>query len=148
LLVALGVSLHLLAKEKEARLRAVTAEIQQASLRQKAEAQTKIAQDQTAQAREVTRFLADTWRSVHPHVAQEHDTALLRQILDEAAERIGRDLKGRPQVEAELQRALAGGYFSIRRYEEAEKLTREALRLYETSLGEEDSNTIDTLSML
>jgi serine/threonine protein kinase/tetratricopeptide (TPR) repeat protein len=148
LLVALGVSLQLLAKEKEARVRAVTAETRQASLRQQAEAQTKIAQEQTAQARQVTRFLKDIWQSVHPHNAAEHDTILLRQILDGAAERIGRELPEQPQVEAELRMALAEGYFTILRYEDAEKMIREAIRLYQICCGEKNANAADALSKL
>ena len=65
------------------------------------------AKAEAARSYQVARFLQEMLKGVGPSVAKGRDTTLLKEIPDQTAERIGRELKGQPVVEAELRATIA-----------------------------------------
>jgi TPR repeat protein len=66
---------------------------------------------------------------VGPSVALGRDTKLLKEILDRTAERVGKDLTNRPEVEAELRGTLGNVYYDLGDSQQAEAMHRKALEL-------------------
>ena len=58
----------------------------------------------------MAQFLKDMLNGVSPSVARGRDTRLLREILDQTAQRLDTELKGQPAVEADLQETLGDAY--------------------------------------
>ena len=83
------------------------------------------------------QFLLDVLNGVGPSVALGRDTALLREILDKTAERVGKDLSHQPEVEANLQATLAKVFLAIGQFPKAEATARRALALRQAILGKE-----------
>ncbi|MGI8966065.1 MAG: tetratricopeptide repeat protein, partial [Limisphaerales bacterium] len=117
-------------------LRATRAEQAQIKLRKEAEAEKKKAQIEAAKSEQVARFLKDMLETVQPSVALGRDTTMLREILDKTAERVGKDLKDQPEVEAELRSILGVTYLAFAEWGKAETMHREALRLRISVFGE------------
>jgi len=80
-------------------------------------------------AEQVSQFLKDMLNSVGPSVALGRDTALLREVLDNTARRVGTDLAKQPEVEAELRYTLGEVYWELGDLEKAEAMHRAALSL-------------------
>ncbi len=80
-----------------------------------------------SKSRQVKSFLKDMLRAAGPAKARGQDTTLLRQILDETATRVERDLAGQREVQAELQNLLGLIYTDLGAYESAERCQRAAL---------------------
>jgi serine/threonine protein kinase/Tfp pilus assembly protein PilF len=127
---ALAVSIWQIIEKNKAYRRAVAAEIQQSRLR--GEAQT-----QAARSKQVAQFLWDMLKGVGPSVAKGRDNKMLTEILDQTAERIGRELKGQPVVEAELRATIGDVYLELGEYGKAEAMHREALKLAGEAYGQE-----------
>jgi hypothetical protein len=56
------------------------------------------AQTEAVKSEQVAQFLEDMLEGVGPAKAQGRDTAMLREILDKTAERVGRELTNQPRV--------------------------------------------------
>jgi eukaryotic-like serine/threonine-protein kinase len=141
LLLGLGFSLWSLAKEQRARLRAITAERTQSRLREQAQAQAR-------KSDQIARFLQDMLRGVGPSVALGRDSTMLREILDQTAERVGKDLQGQPEVEAELRSTIGAVYEALGLYQKAEAMHRLALTLRQGLWGNLNTNVADSLDSL
>ena len=115
LVLGLGFALWALAKERVARRQALAAEHK--------------AQAEAGKSQQVARFLKDMLHGVGPSAALGRDTTMLREILDKTAERVGKDLKGQPEVEAELRTTLGDVYQALGKYAQAEGMYRNALAL-------------------
>jgi eukaryotic-like serine/threonine-protein kinase len=111
-------------------IRATRAEREQTRLRQLAEIKER-------KSEQVAQFMKDMLASIDPVVAMGRDTALLREILDRTAERIGKDLTNQPEVKAELQSTIADVYYSLGERTKAEEMHREALRIRKKLFGDE-----------
>jgi len=129
LVIGLGLSTWLFVKERGTRQRAETAEREQGRQRQQAETEGKKARSEAAKSQQVARFLQDMLKSVGPSVAQGRDTAMLREILDKTAERIGNDLTNQPEVEAELETTIGLAYEELGQGFKAEDTLRKSLAL-------------------
>jgi tetratricopeptide (TPR) repeat protein len=92
--------------------------------------------------KEVAQFLQDLLKRVEPSLALGQDTTLLKQVLDQTRDRIGKDLKDQPAVEAELASTVGEVYRELGQYKEAEKMLRRALDLRLRSLGQEENLTL------
>ena len=125
----LVVTNFLLWRERQARRRALAAEHAQSQLRSLAEAEKEFAKTEAAKSRQWAAFLRRTLKSVGPQAALGRDTALLRDILDQAAGRIDRELTNQPAVEAELRDTIGRAYFDVGQYDKAAAMQRETLRL-------------------
>ncbi len=117
LTAGLGVSTWLFLKERAAR---------------------KEARTQGQKSEQVAQFLKDMLEGVGPSVAQGRDTALLKEILDKTADRVGRDLKDAPEVRAELLTTMGLVYWALGAYTNAEAIHREALGLNRQLFGEDN----------
>jgi serine/threonine protein kinase len=121
LIMGLGVSTWMFFKEQQAR--------------QQAEAERNTAETEAAKSLQVAQFLEDMLQGVGPSVAMSRDTTMLREILDKTAERVGKDLKNQPLVQAELQSIIGETYGALGEYRKAEALLRESLTTGRTLLG-------------
>jgi serine/threonine protein kinase len=129
LVIGLGVATWMFFKEKAARERAVTAEKEQIRLRDEA-------QTEAAKSWQVAQFLKDMLSGVNPWVAEGRDTTLLREILDNTAQRIERDLKDQPKVEAELLDIIGRAYFETGPPGKAEALLGKGLAIARSLPGD------------
>jgi serine/threonine protein kinase/tetratricopeptide (TPR) repeat protein len=134
------------ARANEARQRTLAEEARSSEARQRelAEGDRKNAESEASKSRQVAQFLADMLQGVGPEVALGRDTKLLREILDKTAERVGRDFKDQPAVEAQLRATLGGVYQQLGEYEMAESMYRGALAIQRKLLGDDNS----TVAML
>lgn len=96
-----------------------------------------IAQNEAAKSRQVARFLEDMLGSVSPDVAAGLDTALLKKILDQTGSRISVDLKGQPEVEAEIRTRIGWVYQRLEQFGKAEEMYTNALSIYD-AIGKHD----------
>ncbi len=71
------------------------------------------AEREAERARATSAFLATLLSSVDPAVSRDLDKTLLRKVLDEAAQRVGRELAGQPEVRAEIESAIIGSYLGL-----------------------------------
>jgi tetratricopeptide (TPR) repeat protein len=134
LVLGLGFSLWTVAKEQVARRRALAAE--------------KTAQEEASKSRQVAQFLKDMLQGVGPSVALGRDTTMLREVLDKTAARVGQDLKGQPEIAAELRTTLGEVYQALGQYDQAEAMYRAALALRKALWGNMHTNVADSLDRL
>ena len=141
LLAALGVTSWSLSKEKQAHLKADAA-------RKKAQMNERQALLEVSNSVQVTRFLKDMLQSVGPSVAEGRDTTMLREILDNTAERVGKELTNQPVVEAELQHQIGNVYDELGEHGKAEDMERHALAIYRTMPAAAESKMVEVLFSL
>ena len=101
-----------------------------------------------ARSRHTANFLMEMLEGVGPSVALGRDTTLLREILDKTAERVGKELKDQPEVEADLRWTLGEVYRTLGRYPQAEAMHREALALRKRCLAGDDPKIAWSLEYL
>ena len=94
----------------------------------RAVAAEKQARTEANKSRHVAQFLTDMLKSADPSVALGRDATMLREILDKTAERVGKELKAEPEVQAELRSIIGTTYFELGDWAKAEIMHREALR--------------------
>jgi len=116
--------------------------------RTRAEANERKAQTEAARSEQVAQVLKEMLQNVDPLVALGRDTALLKDILDKTAERIGKELTNQPQVEAELRYTIGDVYLDLRSLEKAEAMHREALRLRRELWGTNHMTVFESLTSL
>ncbi len=86
---------------------------------------------------QVAQILKDMLTSVDPSMAKGRDRTMLREILDQTAGRVGKDLDDLPEVEAELRHTIGDVYQLLGEYEKAEAMYRRTLVLERKLLGSE-----------
>jgi eukaryotic-like serine/threonine-protein kinase len=138
--VILALTMGLLATTLEL-VRARRAEREQIRLR-------RIAETDEKKSEQVARFLQDMLQGVGPQVAVGRDTTMLREIVDKTGDRVGRDLKDQPEVEAELRLTLGEVYSDLGDNEKAEAMCRQALEIRKRVLGKEHADTAEAMRML
>jgi tetratricopeptide (TPR) repeat protein len=105
----------------------------------------KKAQTEAAKSQQVAQFFKDMLKGVAPGVALGRDTAMLSEIVDKTAERIGTDLKEQPEVELELRFSLTQVYMDLQLYKKMEQSARETLRLAHEHFGQQSIVIADAL---
>jgi serine/threonine protein kinase/Tfp pilus assembly protein PilF len=103
------------------------------------------AKTEAARSQQVALFLKDMLAGVGPSVARGRDTTLLKEILDQTAERVGKELKGQPVVEAELRAIIGDVYVQLGEYAKAEAMHREALRIARRIYGPEHAEVASAM---
>ncbi len=98
-----------------------------------------LADAEVRKSQEVTRFLEQMLASAGVSKALGRDTTMLREVLDQTAERVGRELSHQPDVEAELRRAIGAAYEDIDEYPQGELHLRRALELRRAQFAGRDS---------
>jgi serine/threonine protein kinase len=100
------------------------------------------AQRARTEAEAVSKFLVDILDSASPWNRKNETT--VRQLLEEAAARIPRELRDQPAARAELLETIGSSEFHLGHLESAERLLREAIRL-RTALEAPNSGRIGAL---
>ncbi len=116
--------------------------------RKAAQASAALATTQAARSDQVAQFLKDMLKGVAPSVALGRDTTMLREIVDQTAGRIVKDLTDQPEVQIELLQTLAQVYLDLALYKKAEETTRQTLRLARLHSGEENLAVADSMNQL
>ena len=147
-MVGLGLSTWLFFREEHARRRAVTAEQTQSQLRQQAEASAKKAQSEARKSEQTALFLKEMLKEAGPSVARGRDKAMLDEILDKTAERVGTVFQESMEVEAEVRTTLGDVYGSIYQSHKAAEMHRRALALNRQLYGNLSTNVADSLEKL
>jgi hypothetical protein len=93
-------------------------------------------------------FMKDMLQGVGPEVARGRDTKLLREILDKTAERVGKELKNQPELEADLRATLGHVYGDLGDYTNAAAMHQRALDIRKQLHGDEHPDVANSLSDL
>ncbi|TNF70627.1 MAG: serine/threonine protein kinase [Acidobacteria bacterium] len=102
------------------------------------------AEIEAAKALAFKQFVEQTLLSADPEEGLGLDVTVA-EALDAAVGRLEELFAGQPGVEAAVRHAIGSAYFELARYEEAQPLLREALRLRQMELGDENIDTADSL---
>ncbi len=97
---------------------------------------------------QVAFFLEDMLKGVGPGVALGQDTTLLRGILDKTVDRVTRDLKDQPEVQAEICNTIGEVYRSLGQSSQAEAMHRTARVLQGKAGGVKGSEVATSLNDL
>src|SRR5882672_6842549 len=100
------------------------------------------------EARQVKQFLEEMLQGVGPNVAVGRDTAILRDILDQTASRIGKELTNQPAVEAEMRSVIGALYYQTRQFRQAEEMQRASLAIRRKRFGAESPEAATSLNEL
>ncbi|MCP4245503.1 MAG: serine/threonine protein kinase [bacterium] len=103
---------------------------------------------QRAMAEQMTTFLQDMLASVDPQTARGRDVSLLREVLDQAADRAATELADQPLVDASIRATIGSTYRSLGLYTEAEPHLTAALEIHRRLLGNDDPKTIVSMGQL
>ena len=127
IIVGLVVSTWLYFREKEAR---------------------RTADSEARHSQQVALFLEDMLKGVGPGVALGRDTTLLREILDKTVERVTKDLKDQPEVQAEICNTIGEVYRALGQYNKAEGMHRDARSLQGRTAGVKGGDVATSLNDL
>jgi eukaryotic-like serine/threonine-protein kinase len=118
--------------------------------RSRREAETAKAKAEAAsvKSQQVTKFLKDMLNGVGPSVALGRDTTTLREILDQTAERVRKEMANQPAVEAELSALIGRLYRQIGNFGRAEEMDRAALAINRKLFGSESPEATASLNEL
>jgi eukaryotic-like serine/threonine-protein kinase len=97
--------------------------------RAQAEAKEKEAETEAARSAQVAQLMKNMLRAVGPSVALGRDTTMLREILDQTASRLDRELAGQPEVEADLRATLGIVYSDLSLFTKAADMESRTLAL-------------------
>jgi len=100
------------------------------------------------QSRQVTGFLERMLKGVKPSVARGRDTIMLREILDQTADDLGKGMTDQPSVEAVLRNLIGELYFVIGNYDKAERMHRGAMSINRRLYGARSAESAATLHEL
>jgi tetratricopeptide (TPR) repeat protein len=112
------------------------------ALRSRAEARS-----QEATARQTTDFLVGLFKVSDPGEARGN-TITARELLDQGAERIGRELADQPEARARLMNTMGKVYTSLGLYERAMPLLKDALRTRKRLFGDDSLAAAESLNEL
>jgi tetratricopeptide (TPR) repeat protein len=98
-------------------------------------------------AKAVSEFLVGLFKVSDPGEARGR-TITAREILDAGAARIEVELKGQPLMQARMMDTMGQVYQSLGMYESAEPLSRKALELRRSNVGEESLEVAQSLVSL
>jgi serine/threonine protein kinase len=113
--------------------------------RRKAELSEHRALAEAARSARTATFMAAVLRGIDPAAAKNADTTLVKQMLDRASVRLGREFKDQPQLEAQLRQTLGGAYTALGLTEQASLEFTLAQRVPITNPGDERLDSLGTL---
>lgn len=129
-----------------------TARELEAQQRVLADERTQEAQIERDKAEQVAEFLTDMLSGVGSQVAQGADTTLMRGVLSKTATRVGDELAGQPEIEAEIRSQLGATYYQLRDFENANENFLRALELFSAFANGSDTQnhaqSMDNLGLL
>jgi serine/threonine protein kinase/tetratricopeptide (TPR) repeat protein len=148
LLIGLGVSTWMFFKERQARERAVAAEQEQGRLGQLAESEKNAAKTEAIFSSRVSEFVSDMLGSMGPPDTLGDRGDRLQTFLDRTVERIGKDLRDQPKVEAQFRNVLGAAYWKLEEHSKAEAMIRESLAINRNLPGNENPDLVALLGNL
>jgi serine/threonine protein kinase/Flp pilus assembly protein TadD len=110
--------------------------------------QRQLAIDNEAKTRRVAQFLKDILNGLEPSFALGPDTSVARKFLDSTADRVGKDLRDQPSVEAETRNTLGQLYLQLGYPQQAEAMFSRSLALQKAAHGEGHPAVAQALSDL
>ncbi len=116
--------------------------------RQAAEVAQGRAERSLQQAQAATGFLSTIIAGVSPEVAQGRDTALLRELLQDAARRLESELADQPDVAADMQHIVGKALLGLSLFREAEPHLTAALSHRLAAHGPDHPATIELRTQL
>ncbi len=93
-------------------------------------------------AQDVSRFLTQMLLSLDPRKAEGKNAALLRDLADQASQRIERELSELPVVKAALKNTLGQVYLALGMFDEAKRHLTESLSTFQLFHGDEHIATL------
>jgi hypothetical protein len=87
-------------------------------------------------------------QGVGPSVALGEDTKMLRRILDQTAQRVGKEMSDQPIVEAELRNLIGRLYGELGYPGQGEKMVLRALAIHRKEFGSESLEAAASLNLL
>ncbi len=105
------------------------------------------AETERAKAQEVSDFLVDLFRVSQPSEALGREVTA-RQLLDEGASKIERELRDQPLVQANLMDVIGAVYGNLRLFDESKPLLENALEARTRLLGNQHPVVADSLQNL
>ncbi|MBD3237836.1 MAG: tetratricopeptide repeat protein [Candidatus Eisenbacteria bacterium] len=115
--------------------------------RLRADAARDRAETEVRKAERINSFLQAMLGSVDPEQARGQEVTV-REVLDRAAQDIGRELDAEPEVQAALRNTIGTTYLALGLYEEAETQLRRSLAMHESLLGPDHPDAIASLAEL
>jgi serine/threonine-protein kinase len=112
-----------------------------------ARAERDRANQAAATAQTVTRSFISVFEFADPGNAKGN-AITARELLDQGAEKVVRDLKDQPVVQAKLMHTIGGLFESIGVYDRAQELMEEALKVRRQTLGAEHIDVAESLHHL
>jgi eukaryotic-like serine/threonine-protein kinase len=103
------------------------------------------AEEEAIKSEQVTQFLKDMLKGAGPSRARGRDTAMLQEILDQTAERVGNGMSNQPAVEAELLNLIGQLYLELGVYDRAESMQRAAVAMDRQLFSSESPQTAASL---
>ena len=113
--------------------------------RKRAETNSQKAIDEATKSAQFATLLQGMLQRVGPSVALGRDTELLKEILDETAERIETELQKQPEVESDMRATLGAVYLDLGDYPAAERMHRKALDMRRTLFPVAHKKKLDSL---
>jgi len=105
------------------------------------------ANQEAATAQAVTQSLAAVFEFADPGWARSN-TITAKELLDQGAEKVVRELKDQPVVQAKLMDTIGGLYLSIGVYDRARPLLENSLKLRRQTMGAESIDVAESLHHL
>jgi tetratricopeptide (TPR) repeat protein len=115
---------------------------------QRAEEAEREARLTARKAQQISTFLEDMISSVAPEKAEGRDVTILRELLEDAGQRVQRELGDAPEVAASLRDTIGNTYRSLGLYDEAEPHLRAALAAREAVYGPDHESVAGSLNNL
>jgi tetratricopeptide (TPR) repeat protein len=106
------------------------------------------AQTEAAKSKQVTKFLEHMLQGVGPSVAIGRDATVLREILDQTSESVGKEMTNQPAVEAELCTLIGRLYRQIGYFDRAVEMHRSALAIRRKQFSPESPEAAASLNEL
>ena len=104
-------------------------------------------EDELSKTEAVTAFVRELFLSIEPENSQGMDTRLVKTMLDNGTTRAG-ELKGEPEIEAQVRLTLGATYRSIGAFDEAKINLSRALSLLKSLPNPDESTTLSAMNEL
>jgi eukaryotic-like serine/threonine-protein kinase len=102
----------------------------------------------SVKSQQATKFLEDILNGVGPSFALGRDTTVVREILDQTADRLGKEMSNQPAVEAEFGALIGGLFREIGKFDRAEEMDRAALAIRRRQFGSDSPEAAASLNEL
>lgn len=132
--------------------RAKAAEREAVAQRIQAEEDKKRAELEASRSQRMAKFLTETLNHVGPTLGLNRDEGILRGMaqdsFEESVERVGKDWKDQPEIEAALRNSIAQVFLAMGNYPKAETMHRDALAMFRQIRGEHSWDVMTSLDNL